>query len=906
MPKAPMHSETVQEILGATLQAADDPGLTVHRLPEASKADLENLGRTLQETDASTSGRHISTQTMVRETTPQKTVFDHSDLQIAHAQETLERHSGARAVLPEPGSATEGVSGHDFFALSKQLGKGGMGVVYGARQISLDRDVAVKTMREGAASPQQRAAFLREALTTGVLSHPNIVPVHLFGRDAEGRLFLVMKQVSGKPWNKILKEAAEPRQGFDLGKHLDIFQKVCDAVAFAHARSIVHRDLKPENVMIGDYGEVTVMDWGLALDVSGTGSIAASKEKATTVAGTPAYMAPEMALAQLDKIGPATDIYLLGAILYELVTGKPPHTGRTVFEVLEHAAFGKVESIVPRERLPREVRDLERIIRKAMAQEPAQRYGAVSELQAEVKSFQAGQGDRTESDALTKTAREEFAALAKDVDGMRVTSPFYARCGEVLAKTQQALALWGFNPRAVRLRQEALALYADLAVTGRDWGLAESHIRDLRLSGAGGAALAQPVDARLRQSRDTWNRRQALIVRASRVAAVFFFITLGLSMYLYFKWSETKILLEQSEQDVADLQAKVPPEPKKTDPHAVKTGSRPPELDPNPLAVHPLPTVPKPDPVKPPPPVVPPRDAAWWIRTGEGSAVPPDPKSVAHLQDVLGLDRKLLLWDDAGGAWTWNMGTPPPEAGAALFPPGKIGRVARAAWVDDRTLALADEKGVVYVGDSPDRPWNTIMRCGEEVQALAARREGGEVVIAAATKGTLLLSKGLNAEPVKAPLIEPVLALHFYSDRSLAMVTTLTLELREPKRQPMRLRLGNKEIARAVVAANAKRFALVVAETPKYMQMVGMENPNALSVGFQNGNVACLAISDDGELTMAGSDRGELMLCAGGKGRLLQAGPAPAFKAIAIEPGGAKAYTLDERFSVREWDLTKP
>lgn len=906
MAKVPTHSETVQEIWGATLQAGDDPVLTVHRLPEASKDDLAKLGRTLEQSDASASGRHISTRTLVKSTAPQRTVFDNSDLEAARAKETIQRQSGARATVPEPGSATEGVTGHDFFALSKQLGKGGMGVVYGARQISLDRDVAVKTMREGAASPQQRAAFLREALTTGVLSHPNIVPVHLFGRDEEGRLFLVMKQVSGKPWNKILKEAAEIRQGFDLGKHLDIFQKVCDAVAFAHARSIVHRDLKPENVMIGDYGEVTVMDWGLALDVSGTGSIAASKEKATIVAGTPAYMAPEMALAQLDKIGPATDIYLLGAILYELVTGKPPHTGRTVFEVLEHAAYGKIENIVPRERLPREVRELERILRKAMAPEPEQRYSAVSELQAEIRSYQAGQGDRTESDALTKAAREEFTALAKEVDGLRVTSPYYARCGEILAKTQQALALWGFNPRAVRLRQEALALYADLAVSGRDWGLAESHIRDLRLSGAGGAALAQPVEARLRESRDNWNRRQALILRASRVAAVFFFITLGCSMFLYFKWSEAKILLEQQEQKVAELQAAVSPETHKTDPHAVKTGSRPPELAPPVLPAKPIPPALKPDPVKPPSPVALPRDAAWWIRTGEGTDVPPDPKSVAHLQGMLALERKLLFWDDAGGAWTWNMGGPPPMASSSLFPPGKIGRVSRAAWVDDRTLALADEKGVVYVGDSPDRPWNTPMRCGEEIQALAARRENGEVVLAAATKGTLWLSKGLNAEPVKAPLLEPALALHFYPDRSLAVVTSTTLELRDPKRQPVRLKLGNKEISRVAVAANAKRFVLVVAENPKFVQMVSIDNPNALSLGFQAGHVSCVAISDDGELTMAGSDRGELMVCTSGKARLHQAGPSTAFKAIVIAPEAAKAYTLDERFSVREWDLTKP
>jgi len=898
MSKDPTLVQTVQRIWGATLQAAADPVLTVRQLPEASGAELQELGRTLIEPGS-------QARSPVKTGSTQETMLDPSAMQglVTLAREPA---SGIRKHFEEPSGATEGVTGRDFFAIARELGKGGMGVVYGARQVSLDRDVAVKTMKEGAASPQQRAAFLREALTTGALAHPNIVPVYLFGRDEQERLFLVMKQVSGRPWNKVLKDDAAQRERFDLGKHLEIFQKVCDAVAFAHARQIVHRDLKPENVMVGEFGEVTVMDWGLALDVSGRAGIAVTKQQAATVAGTPAYMAPEMALAEMDRITTHTDIYLLGAILFELVTGKPPHTGRTVFEVLEHAAFGKLEAVVPRERMPREVRELERIIRKSMAHDPNQRYANVAELQSELRGFQEGQGDRTESDALARVAREELSALAKETESLRVTSPFYARCGEIIAKAQQALTLWGHNPRAVRLRQEALALYASLAVRGRDWGLAESQLRDLRLSGAGGAALAQPIELELRESRAAWNNRQALMLRATRVAALFFFVTLGLSFFFYFRWQEVRLLLEQEQQRAEQADS--------------ESGNM--MVQPQPLPVAPPREVRSKDPVRAPapplPPVLPqkhaitvdvpaerPADTTWWVRMVDDGKNPPEFAHVAKVRQILaGCNGLLALWDDAGGAWLCA-GHAPPNEKDAIFPKEKGVQIACAAWLDEKTLVLADDRGTLYQGTSPDRPWITPYRCDGPVLWLTATRSGRDALIAAATKDALYLHKTGMTAPKREALAETPLGMHLYSDGTMALAYPRGVELRQLNGQPIRLNLGGKQLTRIAIAGREKRFAMVVSEQPQNVQFVGLESPKSIAAGFPKGEVACVALAPDGETAVAGSTAGELMFFSNGKARVVPATTTgvAGFKAVSVAPDSATVYTLDERYGVRCWKI---
>ncbi|MFN7628522.1 MAG: serine/threonine-protein kinase, partial [Pirellula sp.] len=167
------------------------------------------------------------------------------------------------------------------YTIVKKLGEGGMGVVYAAIQKALDRKVAIKAIKSGVeVSFDAKKKFYYEARITGDLDHPNIVPIHEIGTQDDGTLFYSMKMVDGKPWQDAIGSRTRD-------ENIEIFMKVCDAVAFAHSRNVIHRDLKPENVMIGAFGEVLVMDWGLAIQLPAKHSFSMS--------GTPAYMSPEMA-----------------------------------------------------------------------------------------------------------------------------------------------------------------------------------------------------------------------------------------------------------------------------------------------------------------------------------------------------------------------------------------------------------------------------------------------------------------------------------------------------------------------------------------------------------------------------------------------------------------------------------
>jgi serine/threonine-protein kinase len=226
---------------------------------------------------------------------------------------------------PEP--APDAVVG-ERYRLGRRIGKGGMGEVMAARDQQIARDVAIKRMR--AANPSEKAIqrFLREATVQGRLEHPAIVPVHDIGRDADGLPYFVMKKLTGTSLAKLLEEGTMPLQ-----RMLRAFADACLAVEFAHVRGIVHRDLKPDNIMLGDYGETYVLDWGVAKIVGeDEGEFAdigssASGEHATrvgTAIGTPGYMAPEQVRGAADIDGRA-DVYTLGCLLFEILAGEPLH-----------------------------------------------------------------------------------------------------------------------------------------------------------------------------------------------------------------------------------------------------------------------------------------------------------------------------------------------------------------------------------------------------------------------------------------------------------------------------------------------------------------------------------------------------------------------------------------------------
>jgi serine/threonine protein kinase len=302
------------------------------------------------------------------------------------------------------------------------IAKGGMGAIVDAQEKLLRRKVAMKVMLESG-SQEALVRFIEEAQITGQLEHPNIVPVYELGVDEQEQVFYTMKLVRGITLHQVLHLVetgiAETVAKYPLPALLTIFQKICDALAFAHSKGVIHRDLKPANIMVGEYGEVLVMDWGLAR-ASGRNEAAGTEPSRTLVRsarqdegeammtmagmvlGTPQYMPPEQARGETDKFDARTDIYSLGAILYHIVTLEPPISGDDVNLLLQSVSEGKVASQVAslgprRVRSTRTLRHipggeipepLAAIVRKAMAMERENRYQTVKELQAAVEAFQ--------------------------------------------------------------------------------------------------------------------------------------------------------------------------------------------------------------------------------------------------------------------------------------------------------------------------------------------------------------------------------------------------------------------------------------------------------------------------------------------------------------------------------------
>ena len=252
-----------------------------------------------------------------------------------------------------------------------ELGVGGMGEVRKIRDRTLNRTLAMKIIHPNLLSKQNvTSRFIEEAQVGAQLQHPNIVPIHELGRLEDGRLYFTMKEVKGRPFGEAIAEvhaAVENKRwqttksGWSLRRLIDAFHDVCRAVAYAHSKGVLHRDLKPENIMLGEYGEVLVVDWGIAkvlgrrdlaaeageLDVVSTdrSEAGANATRVGQVAGTPAYMSPEQARGEIDKLDGRTDIYALGAILYEILTGRAAYEGRSGLEILRKVLSGPPQSI---------------------------------------------------------------------------------------------------------------------------------------------------------------------------------------------------------------------------------------------------------------------------------------------------------------------------------------------------------------------------------------------------------------------------------------------------------------------------------------------------------------------------------------------------------------------------------
>ena len=283
------------------------------------------------------------------------------------------------------------------YEFTAEHARGGLGRVVRAVDRRLGRTVAVKELH--ARSPRAEARFVREALITARLEHPGIVPVHEAGRWPSGEPYYVMKFVSGRTLKAAIAEAASWRARLALLPHVIA---VADAVGYAHSLGIIHRDLKPSNVVVGEFGETVVVDWGLARDLRGAVEEPGPVEPAPEVTargssdtntgaggiiGTPGYMAPEQAAGEV--VDARADVYALGALLYEVLAGVPPYVGTTVAEILAAVRSGPPRSlalVVPG--LPL---DLVALVDKAMARAPVDRYADGRGVAEDLRRFQTGQ-----------------------------------------------------------------------------------------------------------------------------------------------------------------------------------------------------------------------------------------------------------------------------------------------------------------------------------------------------------------------------------------------------------------------------------------------------------------------------------------------------------------------------------
>ncbi|MBI5155495.1 serine/threonine protein kinase, partial [Candidatus Poribacteria bacterium] len=418
------------------------------------------------------------------------------------------------------------------FLLRERIGSGGQGDVWSALQTSLEREVAVKIVGTDKA-PQVLRGFLQEAYTAAELDHPNIVPVYELSRTVISEKqchLLAMKLVRGRTWAEILEEDRRAEDfSFEtfIAKHLAVLIAVCNAVAYAHSKKIAHLDLKPSQVIIGAFGEVFLVDWGLAITFSEDAPRISSGEvpkfrtriSSSHPSGTPAYMAPEQASGSSQIVGPLTDIYLLGATLFEIVSGSPPHNARTAKEAYDMA---RVNELSP---MPKETpEELKALIRESLATDPKARPSVVGEFRRCLEDFLSGAGRQRESRRIAGIAVRRIERAG--------TKANYRDYIVFEKRMTRALALWPRNQDALREREEYILRFAEHTLASRDLELTQVVVSQLSEG-----PVRQDMMRRLREAQ-AQRRRMAIQYRI--LAGVSAVLLLAL-IFTGYRWSRDLI-----------------------------------------------------------------------------------------------------------------------------------------------------------------------------------------------------------------------------------------------------------------------------------------------------------------------------------------------------------------------------
>ncbi len=340
-------------------------------------------------------------------------VIDSSEMTIAQLRTKMQITGG---VDVGGGKGVSGIahlskqtqSAHKRYVVVREIARGGMGKVLEVEDADLRRSVALKVLRKELVNRRDLVErFLEEAQITGQLEHPNIVPVHEIGIDGKGNLYFTMKLVEGLGLNEILNRLRagdkDMLREWTLPRLLEMFLKLCEGITFAHSRGVIHRDLKPANIMVGRFGEVQIMDWGVAKIVARSDKDAHEKAVISdrmessfgatmvgAIVGTPSYMSPEQAKGETDALGIDSDIFALGVILYELLCLRSPWTGKTSDEVLEQVRTYNPEP-PSRRNLDRAIApELDDLALRCLEKDREKRLATVRELMVNVRNYMEG------------------------------------------------------------------------------------------------------------------------------------------------------------------------------------------------------------------------------------------------------------------------------------------------------------------------------------------------------------------------------------------------------------------------------------------------------------------------------------------------------------------------------------